>query len=60
MTNEKYVEEIYYEAHELGFIDLLREKVENICRTTHMISHTEAVFKAYEYLCKNGLIIAKT
>jgi hypothetical protein len=60
MTNEKYVEEIYYEAHTFGFIDLLRETVDNIYKTTQKISHTDAVFKAYEYLYKNGLIIVKT
>jgi hypothetical protein len=54
------VEEIYYEAHTFGFIDLLRETVDNIYKTTQKISHTDAVFKAYEYLVKNDLVVINT
>jgi hypothetical protein len=60
MTNEEYVEEIYYEAHTFGFIDLLRETVDNIYKTTQKISHTDAVFKAYDYLVKNNLVAINT
>ncbi len=60
MTNEEYVEEIYYEAHALGFIDLLRETVDSIYKKTQKISHTDAVFVAYDHLIKNGLVVVNT
>lgn len=56
MTNEEYVEEIYYEAHTNGFIDLLRETVESVYKTTQKITHTDAVFIAYDHLLKTGLV----
>lgn len=56
MTNEEYVEEIYYEAHTNGFIDLLRETVDSVYKTTQKITHTDAVFIAYDSLLKAGII----
>jgi hypothetical protein len=56
MTNEEIAEEIYYQAFELGFIDLLREKVGYIYKTTHVKDHSDVVQKAYNLLVTEGLI----
>jgi hypothetical protein len=56
MTNEKLVEEIYYDAHARGFINILHDHVDKIYKTKKQISHTDAVFAAYDELIKRGII----
>lgn len=56
MTNEEHMEEIYYEAHTLGFIDQLRQAINDITNTIQKISHNDAVFMAYDNLLKSGVI----
>ncbi len=56
MTNEEIAEEIYHQAFDLGFIDLLREKVGYIYKTTHVKDHSDVVQKAYNLLVTEGLI----
>ena len=62
MTNEEIVEEIYHEAYALGFIDELREKIDNLKRTIehHKLSHGELVYKAYYLLKKEEVITLDT
>ena len=49
MTNEEITEEIYYEAHANGFIDELRQKMDELKRSVeyHKLPHHEMVHKAY-------------
>ncbi len=47
MTNEEIAEEIYHQAFELGFIDLLRDKIGYIYTTTIVRDHSDVVQKAY-------------
>lgn len=56
MTNEEIAEEIYHQAFELGFIDLLRDKIGYIYTTTIVRDHSDVVQKAYNLLITEGLI----
>jgi len=57
MTNEEFTEEIYYEAHANGFINELRNKIDELKRSidTHKLPYNEIVYKAY-YSVKCGEI----
>ena len=60
MTNEEHMEEIYYEAHTQGFIDQLRQAINEITNTIQKISHNDAVFMAYDTLLKNGVVVSSS
>lgn len=53
MTNEEITEEIYHEAHANGFIEELRQKIDEfkVCVHNHKLPHHEMVHKAY-YMVK--------
>lgn len=49
MTNEEITEEIYHEAYTKGFIDELRQKMDEFKTSMeyHKLPHNEMVYKAY-------------
>jgi hypothetical protein len=61
MTNEEITEEIYHEAFTEGFIDELRQKIDEFkfSKDHHKLPHHEMVYKAY-FLVKSGEINGKS
>lgn len=49
MTNEEITEEIYHEAYSQGFIDELRQKMDELKLSVeyYNLPHHEMVYKAY-------------
>jgi hypothetical protein len=53
MTNEEFVEEIYHEAFEEGFIDQLNTALSTLHYTHPKLNRYERVEKAYYTIKKN-------